>query len=136
MHAHERTHKLQTIAIRTILLLLFLQAVMHVLVIAGALPQDMVWGGRQQTREDLLKMEMLALAINLVMLFFALVRAAWLPIRMSTAAHKVVFWLMTVIFLLNTVGNSLSLNPIERYVFTPVALILAVCCFIVAVRKS
>jgi hypothetical protein len=58
-------------------------------------------------------------------------RIIMLPM-LSPVAEKIGLWLMFALFLLNTVGNLLSKNRYEKLIFTPITLLSAVFCLILA----
>lgn len=98
----------------------------HVLVLIGMVPQDIVWGGRLRTREELVEFELVSIGINFIMVLFVSVRARIINLSVKPILIRVVLWLMVVLFILNTVGNLLSQNDLERFIFTPITLLLFV----------
>jgi hypothetical protein len=61
-----------------------------------------------------------------------LVDANLLSIDIPKKIITYAFWLMTGLFLLNTLGNILSKNKLERNLFTPVTILLAIFSLIIA----
>jgi hypothetical protein len=107
--------------------------VFHLLVVAGVVPFDMVWGGRLRSHSQMLAFEAVSLAVTLLMLAVVAVRAGYLPIRVPRRAMTVVFSLMFLLFLANTAGNLASKNELEKRLFTPLTLVLALLSLRVAV---
>lgn len=118
------------------LTLLSIFVVFHILVIAGLVPMNIVWGGRISNRAELLRMELVSIAVNLIIIAIVAVRARILKFRINPTILQVAFWLMFVLFTLNTLGNLLSLNVFEKYAFTPITLLLAIFCFRLAIEKK
>lgn len=116
----QRAASLGLIAILTSVILF------HVLVLVGIIPQDIVWGGRLRTREELVEFELVSIVINFIMVLFVSVRAGIINLSIKPILIRVVLWLMVVLFILNTLGNLLSQNDLERIIFTPITLLLFV----------
>lgn len=116
----QRAASLGLIAILTSVILF------HVMVLVGIIPQDIVWGGRLRTREELVEFELVSIVINFIMVLFVSVRAGIINLSIKPILIRVVLWLMVVLFILNTLGNLLSQNDLERIIFTPITLLLFV----------
>ncbi|GAA4414447.1 hypothetical protein GCM10023187_43970 [Nibrella viscosa] len=125
----ERTAVLGVFATLTFIVLF------HATIMLGIIPFDMVWGGRMNTRAEMLRFEAISIAANLVMLAIVAVKGGFLRVNLNPTVLKVVFWLMCGLFLLNTLGNLLSTNPLEKLLFTPLTLILSVLCFRLAISR-
>jgi hypothetical protein len=119
-----------------IFITLSLIVLFHLLVLAGIIPFQIVWGGRLTNRSQMLRFESISIVINLVMLAIVAIRAGWWNVRFHPLFITIVLWLMGALFLLNTLGNLLSINTFEKLVFTPLTLLLALCCFRLAVNKQ
>lgn len=70
--------------------------------------------------------EITSLALNSVMLGIVLMQAGLLKVNVKPIVLKVAFWCMFVLFAMNTIGNILSTNELERVIFTPLTLLLSV----------
>ncbi|PJJ59857.1 hypothetical protein [Hymenobacter chitinivorans] len=107
--------------------ILSLMVLFHLLVLTGLVPYGSVWGGRLRSYGQMVRFEAVAISVNLLLL--AVVRAAaggW-GRRVPRLLLRAALWLMTGLFLLNTVGNLLAHTTLERLVFTPLTLLLALC---------
>lgn len=109
-----------------ILLALFAAAFLFQLVVlAGFIPTEMVWGGRLQNENErtvgaLVSMAVLALAASIVLIRMG---------RMGRSMHalgKWGMWAICALFALNTIGNLFALDLRETLIFTPVTLVSAV----------
>lgn len=111
---------------RKVLLILFgAITAFHILVITGLIPYDIVWGGRLESVEAMLKFEAISLTINLIILLVLFLDS---KNRIRPARRYFFkFWhiSMACLFTLNTVGNLLSNNQFEVMVFTPLTLVIA-----------
>jgi hypothetical protein len=99
----------------------------HLLVLTGVIPYGIVWGGRLQSREQMLSFEAVSIGLNLLMLAVVAVAAGRLRLRVPPRLIQGLLWLMAGLFALNTVGNLLATTTLERLLFTPLTLLLAVC---------
>ena len=115
----------ERLAINAMLVLLTLIVLFHVLVLTGIIPFTIIGGGRITTRAEMVRLEVPALLINLVMLLVVAARAGLVKWRINPTLFRVVFWVLFAVFLLNTLGNLLSTNTLEKLVFTPLTMLLA-----------
>jgi hypothetical protein len=106
--------------------------VFHFLVISGVIPSGIVWGGNIADKKELWRMELISIVANVVMLLFVCAYAGLLKVKLRTTAVKVGFWIMFALFMLNTLGNILSKNPLETYIVMPLTLLLSLFCFRIA----
>ena len=124
------------IAVFGLLSLLSVSVIFHLLVVAGIIPFDIVWGGRVTDRSEMLMMETISVLINLFMISVVAIKAGFLKWRISGTVITVGLWLMFTLFILNTIGNLLSNNEFEKMVFTPLTLLLAILSFRLARSKK
>lgn len=115
--------------------ILGLSLVFHLLVLTGVIDYTIVWGGRLSTTGEMVVFELVSIVTNAVFLLIALRKIGRLKFIPNEKVINGVLWAMAVVFLLNTLGNLLSLNDWERNVFSPLTLALTVCCVILARRK-
>lgn len=100
--------------------------VLHILVLVRVVPYQMVWGGRIDSLQALYIAESISLTLNGIILTMVLGFLQKLPFRFSPIAYRAGFTLISVLFGINTVGNLLSHNSIERALFTPITVLLMV----------
>lgn len=112
-------------AAKTIIVILTAVFCFHLLVLTGLIPYQVVWGGRLQTRSEMITFEMVSLLLNALMSALAAMRAGWLGTGLKPRFLRVGLWVMAVLFALNTVGNIFSTNRWEQVIFTPLTLVLA-----------
>lgn len=116
--------------------LFFLFLIFHLLVLGGLVPSQVVWGGSTKSREQLIRLEAVALFVNALLLAFSAVRAGYLKINVPQAVQTFVFWAMFGLFVLNTLGNLLSSNLWEKVLFTPATLLIALFSLRLALGKT
>jgi hypothetical protein len=108
------------------LLALFAAAIaFQLVVLAGLIPTEMVWGGRLKNEEErtvgaLVSTTVLVLAAGLV-----LARMGRFGPSLQAMA-KWGMWAVCALFALNTIGNLVALDLRETVIFTPITLIGAV----------
>jgi hypothetical protein len=107
-----------------ILVILTLFVVLHALILLGIVPFQMVWGGRLKEYSQMIGFELVSLLVNLLMILVVLVHAGLLHLKVKAIVLKVALWAMAVLLGLNTLGNALSTNNVEKRLFTPLTLLL------------
>lgn len=112
--------------------MLILAAAIHLAVLVGILPQEIVWGSRIKSRRQLYNLGGVSLLANLFFLWVVLQAGGFVTAVFNSLMLKTILWLMTALFALNVLGNLSSPNKTERLIFTPLALLLAVSCAIIA----
>ncbi|WP_460612366.1 hypothetical protein [Hymenobacter seoulensis] len=124
-------------AARALLCIIALTLGFHALVMSGVIPYEIVWGGRLHNQNQMLTFELVSIAINLLMLGVVAARAGLLKaVPVPPVVLTGVLWLMVALFVLNTLGNLASESTVEKVIFTPVTLALAVCSLRLALGKS
>lgn len=118
-------------------LLALLSAIMlfHVLVIINVIPYEIIWGGRIRNRRELINLELISIIVNAIMIFVVLIRTGMAGFSISGRWLRLLFWMMFAFFLLNTLGNLVSLNQVEKFIFTPITLFLSFCSLRLALAK-
>ncbi len=116
----------EKMAIKGLILLLSLVIVFHSLIITGMIPFDIVWGGRLKSAAQMRLYESISIVLNLAMLFMVIAKAGILNPGIGKKTYAYFFGLMSLLFFLNTIGNFISKNDLERMIFTPLTLILCI----------
>lgn len=123
-------------AAKLLLGLFSLVFVFHLCVVLGWVPNTIVWGGRIQTREEFYVLESVSLIINTLFMWVVAQRAAYIKSIIPSKGLKIVLWAMTGLYALNTLGNLVAINSLEKYLFTPLTLISAVLCVRLALEEQ
>lgn len=121
-------------AVRLCLTIFILFAIFHILVISGTVPKDIVWGGRISDPFMLGFMEVVSLLILISGLVLLLSKSRMM-LRSFSRKADTLFWILPVLFALNSVGNLMAVNLTERLLFTPVTLLLTFLTFRIALEK-
>lgn len=120
---------------RLLLIVMALFAVLHVLVMTGVFPTGIVWGGLTADGQFIV--------LELVSLFFTLVFILIVGIRIgfflrkwqSTRLVMIGIWIIFGYFILNSIGNFLAATDVEKFVFGPLTVFMAVLALLIARKK-
>jgi hypothetical protein len=120
-----------------LLVLLIFLFFFHILVIAGVLPSDIVWGGGTQrmTRERVITFEFISLIILLLFMLITLLKTGRIKSDNLKLTANLATWIMFVYFLLNAISNFFSEASTEQIVFGPLSVILAFLTLRLAIEK-
>jgi hypothetical protein len=89
----------------------------------------MVWGGRLKSASEMVAFEVPSIALNLLFVVIILLIAGYILSPLPPKVLRVIAWIMAGFFMLNTLGNLVSNSGLERIIFTPVTILLAVCSY-------
>jgi hypothetical protein len=126
---------MKTFASKGMLFLFSIIMVFHVLVIVKVIPYTIVWAGRLNSDIEMYRFETVSLLLNSVFLFAVLLKMNYIKITIPLKIFKGVFWVMSLLFFMNTIGNLFSKNNLELLIFTPITAILCIFSIIVARDK-
>jgi hypothetical protein len=126
---------MRLIAFSMIILLSFVM-VFHLLVIIGIIPFSIVWGGRLKDASQMRIFEIFSIITNSIFLSVIGVKAGILKWKIKPLLIKIGLYLMSFMFMLNTLGNLMSKNTFEKVVFTPLTLISAFLCLLLAIDNG
>lgn len=126
----------ERVAANSLLVILSLVTVFHLFVLMGIIPFEIVWGGRLESTDQMIVFESVSLFLNIIMILVIMLHTGYFKVRADQRITTVVLWLMTILFLINTVGNLLSTNQTEKIIFTPLTAILCLFCFRLAIGRK
>ena len=102
-------------------------SIFHILMLAGALPQGIAWGGRAgDSTQSLALLEVVSLVVTLVFAAIVAARIGYLGQAIPRRVAVVGTWAVFAYLVLNFVGNLASESALERAIFMPVSAVLAV----------
>ena len=108
-------------------------AAFQLLLALGAPLGHLAWGGRHRRLPGWLRIgSLLAVGIYAFGMLCVLEQMGWSAVLGSPALADGTLWALAGLFGLSTVGNLASRSPLERRVMTPVALVLAAACVVLA----
>jgi hypothetical protein len=115
-----------------LLILLSLFLLLHLTILLKIIPYNIIWGGRLKTDKEMYRFEIFSILINSLFVIGVLVQADFLAIDIPKKIITYLLWLMTGLFLLNTLGNAISKNKLEQRLFTPATILLAIFSLVLA----
>jgi hypothetical protein len=118
-----------------LLILLSLFLLLHFIILLKIIPYNIIWGSRLKSNKEMYRFEILSILINVLFIIVILAQADFRIIHIPNKIITYALWLMTSLFLLNTLGNAISKNRIERLVFTPITILLAIFSFVLALSN-
>lgn len=115
---------MESFAINVLIFIFSATIIFHLLIMMKIVPSGIIWGGRIKSDRQMYRLEMVSISLNIIFLIFMLIIGGNLNLPVHNTVIKISLWIMTCLFLLNTIGNIFSANNLERMVFTPVTLII------------
>ena len=109
-----------------LLILLSLFLLLHFIILLNIIPYKLIWGGRLKSNNDMYRFEFSSVLINSLFIIVILTQADCIKINIPNKIITYALWFMTGMFILNTLGNAVSKNKIERFLFTPITMLLAI----------
>jgi hypothetical protein len=125
-----------SLAYRLMIVIFSLVLIFHMLVITGAIPYSIIWGGKLKSHAEMVSFESISIAVNCFMLIIVLMRANIINFNNHPVKIRVALWTMFVLFCLNTIGNFLAETLLEKIIFTPMTLILALLSYRLAIKEN
>ena len=122
------------LSVNAMLVLLGCVLVFHILVLAGLVSFEMVWGGRLQDAQQMRAFEIVSITANLLILGTVAMRGDYVSRVLPAKVVTVLLWIFFAIFSLNTVGNIFAQSKTEALVMTPLTLLSAILCWRMAVE--
>lgn len=111
--------------------------VVQLLAAAGVFPVSMLWGGRQTELTVTMRITSVVAAVILgAFIYIIRYRAGLIGGVPAPTAVRIAAWVVTGYMALNTVGNFASVSAVERFVFGPMTIVMAVACLIVAASPT
>ena len=108
-------------------------AVFQIALIAGAPLGHFAWGGAHRVLPRKLRVgSLVSIVLYALIAFVLLERESVLNLLSLPAVERVAAWVVTAYFVIGIVMNAISRSRPERFVMTPVVLVLAVLSLLVA----
>ena len=81
------------------------------------------------------RFEIFSILINLIFVIVVLQQANFLALDIPKKIITYSLWLMSGLFLLNTLGNAISKNKLEQKLFTPLTILLTIFSLLLALSN-
>ncbi|NWL11468.1 hypothetical protein DM793_09165 [Paenarthrobacter nitroguajacolicus] len=102
-------------------------AVFQAALAAGAPLGRFAWGGQHDVLPRKLRVgSVVSIVLYVLFGYTALAKAGLVPVLVSETFTDIFMWVLTAYFILGVAMNAISRSKPERFVMTPVALVLAV----------
>ncbi|MGI9541979.1 MAG: hypothetical protein ACR2MX_01905 [Cyclobacteriaceae bacterium] len=124
------------LAVNVMIILLVLVLIYHLLILTEIIPYEAAWGGRLQTRSDMIIYETISIGVNLLILAVILIKGSYVKTKIPGRVINIFLWVFTALFALNTIGNLFSLSLVEAIIFTPLTLLAFLLCYRMAIDKG
>lgn len=108
---------------------------LHLAVLLKIIPRRIVWGGRLNTDKEMFSLEIVSLMITILFTIILLLKGNYFGNPLSPKIINICLWIMTAIYLFNSIGNFVSKNKLEKYIFGPIAIGMFVLLLIVLLSK-
>ncbi|MHA1915703.1 MAG: hypothetical protein ACW986_09955 [Promethearchaeota archaeon] len=111
-------------------------SIFQILLAAGLSLGRFAYGGKHETLPKNLRiMSIIAVGIFIFGLISVLIQAELFLIIPNSLVFLVVVWILAFYLAFNTLTNLMSRSKSEKYVMTPISLILTICLFIIAISS-
>ena len=101
-------------SIKTLISISALVLLFHILVVAGALPADIAWGGRVVSEREVLLLEAVSICVNAFLIWTLLQKGRYVRAMFGDKAVRAILWGFFALFLLNSVGNLFAETSFEK----------------------
>jgi len=110
--------------------------IFHVLVLLKIIPAAIVWGGQiKGVPANLVTLEVVALLVTGLFILIVAAKTNYIQVGKFSGAVTIGVWLIFIYLLLNTLGNLASGISLEKLLFAPITIILALCALRLAIEK-
>jgi VIT1/CCC1 family predicted Fe2+/Mn2+ transporter len=101
-------------SIKTLISISALVLLFHILVVAGALPADIAWGGRVVSEREVLLLEAVSICVNAFLIWTLLQKGRYVRAMFGDRVVRAILWGFFALFLLNSVGNLFAETSFEK----------------------
>jgi hypothetical protein len=124
------------LASNTIIAINSMALLIHVLILLNILPHGFVWGGRVNSKADLIILESISIVVQTLFIFIIAIKAGYLFKGKFKRTVNVGIWVFFGVMVLNTIGNLASISSLETMVMTPLTIVLALLLYRLAIEKE
>jgi len=118
------------LAANVLLISLGFLLIFHLLVLFRLLPSTTVWGGQAVVSpRDLIGLELVAFVVTLLFTAIIAAKASYIPVGRFKMIATIGVWLVFAYLLLTTLGSLASGITVEKLIFAPITIVLALCAF-------
>lgn len=114
---------------KTLIVIYSFVLIFQFLLLLGIIPYEYTWGGKLKSIEEMYVFVSISILLNLIFLLTILQTANLISWNIPKTAIKISLWFMVAIFALNTIGNLFAETNLEKFIATPITLLLSVLCY-------
>ncbi len=122
--------------INFIIALLSLVLLFHFSILTQLIPFKIVWGGKLNSQKQMIGFETISIIVNLFIVLIVCLKGQHIRNSISEKVINAFLWVFFIIFSLNTFGNMFAESFVEKIVFTPLTLLLAICFWLILKDKK
>ncbi|MCF8238942.1 MAG: hypothetical protein K9I85_12340 [Saprospiraceae bacterium] len=108
----------------------------HCFVIAGWISPKSVWGERVQSDQDLIHVELASISMLFLYAMIVMAKVNIIDMDWIKPLAQLGLWMMAIYFVITSVTNAMGDTNLERFLFAPVALVLAILTVRLALIKT
>lgn len=108
-----------------IIAILFSFFFLHILVLLKVLPMTIIWGSRLKSTKQMYIYEVISLVVISIFILNFLQYRSFINLLYPEIITSIIHWIMSIFFVLNTIGNFMSKNFIEKFVFGVITFLLS-----------
>ncbi|MCB9207511.1 MAG: hypothetical protein H6610_11180 [Ignavibacteriales bacterium] len=108
-----------------LLITLGLLIIFHILIVVGKVPYNIVWAGKIKSKKELFLMESISLFISLMAVIIVGSKTKNLIFIEDQTIVNTGMWILLALFVFNTIGNLTAKNPIEKYGFGTLTILIS-----------
>ena len=97
----------------------------HVLIVFGFISPESVWGNKLDTSEDLIHIELASISLLVLFAMVVMIKMNYIDMDWIKPLAQLSLWMMAVFFVLTGFNHLLSDSVVERLLFFPISLIMA-----------
>ncbi len=94
----------------------------HILILTRVVDYRFAWGGRLTSLEQMYKFEAVSVILQIVLTAIVVTKHKATTNSLTFKITRVLVFMISALFLLNTLGNILAVSWFEKLVFTPITL--------------
>ena len=101
----------------------------HILVLTHVVPYDIVWGSKIDNVQTMIAFEIFALVLTIIFMLIIAMKINLIKLVRFRLIVNIGVWIIMIYTLLNILGNLASGSTFEKWIFTPITVIMAIFTF-------
>jgi len=116
-------------SVNTMLILFIIALLFNTLVLGEIIPYSIVWGGRLDSISEMQILVSISILVKLLIISTVAIKGNYIKPIVSAKVINIILWVLVLIFILNTIGNIVSINSLEAIIFTPITIASTIFCY-------